>query len=460
MARGTEAGLNRTASPYRPSGRERAGLTARQAAAALIDRVVNNGQSLDRLCDANDGLSRWRALIAKDRSLARAIATAALRHRRQIDCVLRQIADRPPPRGARHLAATLHAAAAQILYMDVPESAAVNLAVTSLREDRSSARFAGFGNAVLRRLAREGRALSAQCDSWELAFPSWLASRLRTDYGRERAETIARSVLAGGRLDLTLRPDIDPVQRRELIGALDGIELATGSVRIPHASPVRQLAGYEQGLWWVQDAAAALPALMLGDVAGLEVADLCAAPGGKTAQLAAAGASVTAVDRSAARLSTLRENLSRLRLKCELVEADVENWEPGRQFDRVLLDAPCSATGIMRRHPDVAWTRDEKAVAALAQLQECLLRRAIQLVRPGGILVYANCSLLKQEGEDLAARIAAAVDGLAISPLEPGELPGADAFINGQGALRTLPGDDPGGPGGIDGFFAVRFSVG
>jgi 16S rRNA (cytosine967-C5)-methyltransferase len=451
--------LNRTATSYEPAGRERAGLVARQVAATIITRVVGGGQSLDRLCDAQHGLSRWRALIAKDRSLARAIATAALRHRRQIDCVFARIMDRPPPRGAEHLGATLHAAAAQILYLDIPESAAVNLAVTSLREDKRSARFAGFANAVLRRLAREGPALSAQCDSWELAFPAWLANRLRSDFGRDKAAKIAAAVFDGAVLDLTPRPDIADSQRSELVADLGGIELATGSIRIPHATPVRQLAGYSHGLWWVQDAAASLPARMLGDVAGLEIADLCAAPGGKTAQLAAAGARVTAVDRSSERLATLRENLTRLRLAAECVEVDIEDWQPGRQFDGVLLDAPCSATGILRRHPDVAWTKDEKSVADLAQLQERLLRRALTLVRPGGRLVYANCSILKQEGEDLAARIAGSVDGLTISPLMRGELRGADAFINGQGALRTLPCDQPGSPGGMDGFFAIRFIV-
>ena len=216
----------------------------------------------------------------------------------------------------------------------------------------------------------------------------------------------------------------------------------------------------------MQDAAASLPARLLGDVGGLEVADLCAAPGGKTLQLAAAGARVTAVDISGARLERLKENLARTALGAEIVEADILEWRPGRQFDAVLLDAPCSANGTMRRHPDIIWNRTPGDVESLVDLQKRLLAAATGMVRPGGLLVYANCSILKAEGEDRLAAIKSELPQLQHLALTPDEFPVMREWINGQGALRTLPCDLPhdgfAGPawqGGMDGFFACRFRV-
>lgn len=459
-ARGIDGQLIEKRNEYRPAGRERAGLATRRIAAAALDRVVMQGHGLDRLFDERSGMAGWRALIAKDRALARAIVTTAVRRRRQLECALSHALDRRLPEKARHLHSTLHVAVAQILFMDVPDSAAVDLAVTSLHEDRRSARFAGLGNAVLRRIVRERDQILSSCDLWQLAFVPWLGKRIRADFGRRRAERIADAVLFGAPLDLTLSPLLEKERRTELLAALDGVALPSGSVRIFHLTPVRQLPGYLEGHWWVQDVAASLPALMLGQVKGLEVADLCAAPGGKTAQLAAAGARVTAVDRSRDRLLRLKRNLDRLGLEADLVEADIERWRPGRTFDAVLLDAPCSATGTIRRHPDAAWTKSEESVNLLAARQRRLLRSAIDLTRPGGRLVYANCSLLKQEGEDIAAEFAQFPE-IAVAPLEPHEIPGTENLINGQGALRTLPCDQPlyGRQGGMDGFFAIRFEI-
>ena len=239
--------------------------------------------------------------------------------------------------------------------------------------------------------------------------------------------------------------------------------LPTGSIRLANLpASVPDLPGFAEGAWWVQDVAASLPVRLLGDVSGMEVADLCAAPGGKTMQLAAAGARVTAVDISAQRLERLRENLSRVKLEAEIVETDITEWRPGRRFDAVLLDAPCSATGTMRRHPDIAWNRTPENLAELVGLQERLIACAAAMVKPGGLVVYANCSILKAEGEDLLAKFEREKREFVHSLLSADEFPIPGEWINGQGALRTMPFHLPADPereGGMDGFFASRFKV-
>lgn len=451
------------ASPtYRPDGRNRAGLAARQSAAAVLGKVIDNHRSLDSLMEPGAGGAQFDALIAKDRALVRAIVTTALRHRGRIERILLHVLDRKPPSKARHLLHTLHVASAQILFMDIPDSAAVNLAVTALREDRRSSRFASMANAILRRIGSEKAALLERYDQWELAFPQWLAKRIRSDYGQEKAAAIAAMTSREPSLDLTLSPKLTERDRTALIGELQGFELPTGSVRIPHPTPVSKLPGYMDGSWWVQDTASALPARLLGPMNGLQVADLCAAPGGKTAQLAAGGADVSAVDISAARLVTLRENLLRLHLEAEPIEADILTWQPENKFDAVLLDAPCSSTGTIRRHPDVKWTKSTDDIVSLVALQKKLIQCAKQWVRPGGVFVYANCSLLKSEGEDIVASLTGSDSELEPFPVQPEELFGKSEWINGQGALRILPSYLPNEDvrlAGMDGFFAARFRV-
>ncbi len=256
--------------------------------------------------------------------------------------------------------------------------------------------------------------------------------------------------------DFTVRSE--PEHWAEVFG---GFVLPTGSVRLPHLDrPVPDLPGFADGQWWVQDTAASLPARMLGDVAGRRIADLCAAPGGKTAQLAAAGARVTAIDASANRLRRLSSNLARLGLEAEIVEADLAKYTPAEPFDAVLLDAPCSSTGTVRRHPDVPWTKSPEDIAKLAAVQSGLLSRAADMVAPGGLLVFSNCSLDPAEGEEMVAAFLKDRADFHRDPVRPGELPGADAFINAAGEVRTtpagLPADDP-SHAGLDGFFAVRF---
>lgn len=437
-----------------------AGLGARKAAVEIVTRVLDDRRGLDGLLDSVHGPSSFKALSEEDRSLVRAMTTILFRHKGEIDHALSRCFDRPPPKGARHLRHTLAVAASQILFMNVPDSAAVNLAVAGLKGDQRSKRFAALGNAVLRRLGREGKAELDKLESDERArlnTPPWLWKRLRRDFGKERAAANARRHLLPPVLDLTVAADVEIWAER-----LGGHATLGNSLRLDRPERVSEFPGYNEGAWWVQDLAASLPVLLLGDISGKRVADLCAAPGGKTAQLAAMGARVTALELSASRLERLRENMARLNLHVDCVEADLRQWVPEQPFDAVLLDAPCSSTGTIRRHPDVQWTKDDAAVAELAQLQFELLQAAIPLVKPGGTLVFANCSLLRAEGEDLAARALIELPKLELQTITPEELFGHEEFLTGQGTVRTLPShfDIPGSPpemGGLDGFFAARF---
>jgi 16S rRNA (cytosine967-C5)-methyltransferase len=318
----------------------------------MLRQVLERGVPLDALLDETHGTAHFRALPSRDRGLARAILTTALRRRGQIEAALTARLDRPLPPGSESLAAILHVAAAQILFLDVPDHAAVDLAVTQAAGDHRSRNARGLVNSVLRRLARERAAVVGQSGAGRVNTPPWLFERWSAAYGEHGAEKITEAHLRPPGLDFSVRADAELWAER-----LGGAVLPTGTVRVPDMRRVSALAGYEEGAWWVQDAAAALPARLLGDVAGLEVADLCAAPGGKTAELAVAGARVTAVDLSEKRLKRVAANLARLRLQAEPVVADVLQWEPGRRFDAVLLDAPCSATGTIRRHPDVQWLK-------------------------------------------------------------------------------------------------------
>jgi 16S rRNA (cytosine967-C5)-methyltransferase len=278
-------------------------------------------------------------------------------------------------------------------------------------------------------------------------------TRWQSTYGREQAHAIAAANGREPALDLTVKSD--PLHWASLLG---GTVLPTGSVRIRAHGPVTRLPGYEQGAWWVQDAAAAIPARLLGDVRGKTVADLCAAPGGKTAQLAAGGARVVAVDRAEGRLGRLRHNLARLGLAVETVAADVLQWQAG-PFDAVLLDAPCSSTGTIRRHPDIPWLKRETDIATLAQLQRQLLERAVALTRPGGLLVFCTCSLEPEEGTELINDLLARDSRLRRRPLAAADVGGIEELIDAAGDLRTLPCHLPvtdSQQSGLDGFYAAR----
>jgi 16S rRNA (cytosine967-C5)-methyltransferase len=278
-------------------------------------------------------------------------------------------------------------------------------------------------------------------------------ARWEKNYGTKAARAIAVANSHEPALDLTVKNDPE-----HWANALGGRVLPTGSVRAIVHGPISQLPGYADGTWWVQDAAAALPAKLLGDVRGLAVADLCAAPGGKTAQLAAAGARVVAVDRAPERLERLQQNLTRLQLTAETVAADVTEWQAG-PFDAVLLDAPCSSTGTIRRHPDIPWLKRAADITALAVLQRRLVARAAQLTKPGGVLVYCTCSLEPEEGIEVVRDLLNETPGLIRRAISAGEVHGHSEWLTADGDLRTLPCHLPdldSRMAGLDGFYAAR----
>jgi 16S rRNA (cytosine967-C5)-methyltransferase len=349
--------------------------------------------------------------------------------------------------------------AAQILWMDVPDHAAVDLSVRLVQSDRRASKYAGLVNAVLRRCAREGAELLDEVRSEILDLPPWLIARWIAHYGEAIAREMALAIGNEPSLDITVKSDAAQWATR-----LHGEMLPTGTVRTLLQGSVTVLPGFAEGQWWVQDAAAALPARLFGAIEGKTIADLCAAPGGKTAQLAQAGARVIAVDRSPARMSRLRDNLARLSLTAETVVADAMEWRGETVgLDGVLVDAPCTATGTIRRHPDVAWLRQETDIATLAALQKRLVQRAASLLKPGGMLIYCTCSLEPEEGEAVIAALLAAESGLRRLPIVAGEVSDLSEVITGDGDLRTLPchlpRDDP-RLGGLDGFYAARLVKG
>lgn len=422
------------------------GLAARQAAAVLLEGVTVEHHPL-RL---DETLSE--ALEANDRGLARAIAAMAIRRHGQIRDALSGLMAKPLGARAGRLPIILEIAAAQILFMDVPDHAAVSVAMEAAETDPKARHFKPLANGVLRALIRGRDEILARQDAAALNTPQWLYRRWIAAYGVDTAREIANANLAEAPLDLTVKDDAAAWAER-----LGGVVLPTGTVRLEARGRIEALPGYDDGDWWVQDVAASLPARLLGDVAGKSVLDLCAAPGGKTAQIAVAGGKVTAIDAAADRVDRLRTNLARLGLEVDCVVADALTYAPDGAFDAVLLDAPCSATGTIRRHPDIPWLKRDTDIAAMARLQGELLARAAALVRPGGTLVFATCSLEPEEGEAHAQ--AASALPLEPMPIAEGEIPGlAGDWIRG-GMLRTLPHHPaaPGIAGGMDGFFAARF---
>ncbi|MEW9805898.1 RsmB/NOP family class I SAM-dependent RNA methyltransferase [Mesorhizobium sp. ZMM04-5] len=432
------------------------GLPVRMAAAKLLSIVVDARTPLDGLTDNDNGHPHYLALDGRDRALLRAILTTALRFRVTIGKLISKRLERPLPPNASTLTHILHVGAAQILFLDVPDSAAVDLAVTHAKGDPRTARFAALVNGLLRSLARGKESELGPMLDATLDAPPWFADMLVNAYGEPKAHAILAAHRVEAPVDFTVKTDPEG-----WAGRLGGFVLPTGTVRVEKLQAnVSDLPGFAEGDWWVQDAAAALPARLLGDVAGRRVADLCAAPGGKTAQLALAGADVTALDVSRNRLARLVRNLERLRLTATVVQSDLLSYAPDELFDAVLLDAPCSSTGTVRRHPDVPWTKSAEDVAKLAALQAGMIEAAAKLVKPGGRLIFSNCSLDPAEGEQLLRDLPAESGDVSPDPIRPGEIAGVDPFLSEDGTLRTTPADlqlaTP-GISGLDGFFAARF---
>jgi 16S rRNA (cytosine967-C5)-methyltransferase len=431
------------------------GLAARRTAADILDGVLRRGHPLDETLD--HPRSPLAAIATRDRALTRALAATALRRLGTLREILKAYLERGLPPGAPRVESILLIGAAQILWLDVPDHAAVDLSVRLAQADRNAKHFAKMVNAVLRRVAREKAELLQKFPPGSRDTPGWLMRRWSAAYGEERAGAIAAANAREAALDLTVKRDPEHWAR-----VLEGRVLPTGSVRVIAHGPVSALPGYADGEWWVQDAAAALPARLLGDVRGRRVLDLCAAPGGKTAQLAHAGARVTAIDRSPARVARMRENLARLKLEVETIVADAAEWEGG-PFDAVLLDAPCLSTGTIRRHPDIPWLKRESDLAETVALQAKLLARAAALVGPGGTLVYCTCSLEPEEGERATERVLQSAEHLRRRPITAPNVAEQAEFLTPFGDLRTLPCHWPDADSrlaGLDGFYAARLQRG
>ena len=438
----------------RPS--EVPGLAARRIAADVLDGVLHKHRTLDDQLDGAAAHPGLKTLADRDRALMRKLVATILRRLGTLGHLLSRLLDRGIPTDAPRAQSALLIGAAQILWMDVPDHAAVDLSVRLVQSDRRAAKYAGLVNAVLRRCAREGPSLVDDVKSEILDIPPWLHKRWIAHYGEATARAMALALAHEPSLDITVKSDAAQWASR-----LHGESLPTGTVRTLLQGSVTNLPGFAEGEWWVQDAAAALPARLFGDIKGKTIVDFCAAPGGKTAQLALAGARVIALDRSPGRTARLRDNLARLRLHAEAVVTDAVEWQGDAvgAIDGVLVDAPCTSTGTIRRHPDVAWLRQEADLAALTTLQKRLLQRAVALLRPGGTLVYCTCSLEPEEGETAISTLLAAEPSLRRVPVDPGEVGGLAEIINPQGDLRTLPCHMPHSDprlGGLDGFYAAR----
>lgn len=430
------------------------GLGVRQGAAALIGEVLTSRHPLDEAFAAEAAAGTLARIAPRDRAFARAIAATVMRRLGTIDHLIDAMLDKELPKRAGPTRDILRAGAAELLFLRVPAHAAVAMNVEMADRNATAKHYKALVNAVLRRLTREGDAMLAALDTERLDTPDWLWESWTAAYGEETTRRIIRAHYENPPLDLSLK---DEKASGEWMDALGAALLPTGTLRLEEAGRVEELPGFADGAWWVQDAAAALPVKLLGPVAGRDVLDLCAAPGGKTAALAAAGANVTALDRSKPRLERLNQNLARLGLSARTVAADAASWSPGRQWELILLDAPCSATGTIRRHPDVPHLKSPADRDKLAVLQARLLDNTAGLLAPGGTLVYCTCSLEPEEGERQIEAFLARHPDFARKPIAPADVGGIGEIITGEGDLRSLP-CHLGIEGGMDGFFAARLT--
>lgn len=421
----------------------------RACALDIFHDVLYRGRAFD---DAFAGHEALGKMESRDRAFVRLLVATALRRLGQIDAVLAACLDKEVP--ARHAIVRdiLRLGCAQLLFLKTAAHAAVDTAVR-LTGERGRGGYTGLVNAVLRRVSRGGEQMIGGQDAARVNTPGWLWDSWVSAYGEETARAIAEANLEEAPLDITVKTDA--AKWAQTLGAS---VLATGTVRRAahtHAGPITELPGFSEGAWWVQDAAAAIPATLLGNVAGKTVIDLCAAPGGKTAQLAARGAKVVALDTSRSRMDRIAENLKRLGLAAELLREDALSWRPREKAPFVLLDAPCTATGAMRRHPDIAYLKTAADVKRLTGIQDRLLDAAAQMVVAGGMLVYSTCSLQKEEGPERIAAFLARANEFSREPIAAAEVGGQAEMVTAEGDLRTFP-FHLRDRGGIDGFYAAR----
>lgn len=423
-----------------------AGLKLRLAAAQRL-RAVLGGEHFSPLSAAElpDG---------RDRALANRLITTALRRHGQIDFMMRDLLDKGMPAKSGTFEAVLRLSLAQLVFLpDLGAHSALFLAVEAIKRDPKARHLSGLMNAVLRKA--QGNSARYGLLEDRMLLPPELSNGWRAAYGAEAVQHFTDALIAGAPLDLTLRDD-----DAALIEALGAERLSGDTVRVESRDrPVDALPGYADGRWWVQDVASAIPARLLRLPEGSAVLDLCAAPGGKTAQLSKAGYKVTALDSDTVRLERLRSNMARLGYAPHVVEADAAHYAPQTLFDGILLDAPCSATGTFRRHPEVLWHRSANDIAGRVRLQRSLLSNALRSLKPGGTLIYCVCSLEAAEGEDQVQWALDALPELELSPVRADELPGLAGVVSAKGLVRTHPAMRPGeSDGGMDGFFVARFT--
>ncbi|NCO03985.1 MAG: 16S rRNA (cytosine(967)-C(5))-methyltransferase RsmB [Alphaproteobacteria bacterium] len=426
------------------------GLESRRIAYEILESVLIQKQPLDHMLESHKA---FNSLNTQDRGFARMLISTTLRRKGQLDDLIMRAITQDKPLHPEHLRLLLYIGIVQILFMDVSDHAAVNVTV-ELAKMLGFERQKGLINAVLRRMTSEGAEWIKRQDPVQANIPPWLLSLWIDSYGLSGAAQIAESCLSEASLDISVK---DPKMKLNWAQALEATILPTGSLRRSGGGNVVHLQGFDEGAWWIQDASAALPVTLMGDVQGKTVIDLCAAPGGKTAQLAAAGATVLAVDRAAKRLNILKENMARLGLSSHVQThvGDGGEWLPKEPVDIVLLDAPCSATGTIRRHPDVMHLKSKRDVEQLCKVQARLLDNAAKMLKSGGMLIYCTCSLQTEEGEDQVGRFLHDHADFKRLPITAPEINDSPLLINEEGELRILP-HHLAAHGGMDGFFISR----
>lgn len=423
-------------------------LQARKLSLSVLHDVQRGKESVDIVFER--AFAAASGIDARDRAFAMSLVMTVLRYLPALDALLASYLQKPlDPKKLAYVQDVLRLGAAQLLLLDVPPHAAVHSSVELIKNSKFKG-FAKLTNGVLQSIARTGKDNWAGSDVPRLVTPDWLWNGWVRDWGEISARRIAQWNLHEPSLDITVKSDGE-----FWAGKLGGHVLPTGSVRLKDAQGITHLPGFAEGEWWVQDAAAAIPAKLLGDLSGKKVLDLCAAPGGKTAQLALAGGQVTAVDRSPHRLKRVQENLSRLKLQAEIQPADILTWSPKTAYDAILLDAPCSATGTIRRHPDLALRKGGGDVRELAELQSRMLSRALDWLSPGGELVYCTCSIEKTEGENHIEAVLKARQDVTLVPVQAVQVGGLGEIVTSEGYIRTHPYHME-ALGGMDGFFAAK----
>lgn len=422
-------------------------LTSRDCALEALGSVLKKSQTLDSALSRAKG---YCELEPRDRAFAHAITAATIRRLGTIDLIVDTMLDKELPEHAHRARNVLRCGVAELLILKVAPHAVVDSWTSIMGGAKESAKFRGLCNAVLRRVSREGQTLLDEADPL-LDLPDWIRGRWIETYGEDIARAMSRVRADQGPLDLTLRSEEDA---EEWARRLDGQRLPNGSIRLAPCD-VAGLAGYDDGLWWVQDAAASLPVRLLAAKAGERIADACAAPGGKTLQIAASGATTLALDRSENRLRQVHQNLDRTGLSAEVITADATEWTPDQLLDGILLDAPCSATGTVRRNPETLWIKSEADIEKLGALQARLLAHMAGQLKPGGRMVYCTCSLEPEEGEDQIRAFLESHPGYRLDPVRADEVPGLEGEMSREGWLRTRP-DLWADRGGLDGFFMAR----